>query len=1067
MFFLHYGNDLEALTLRLADDLRCELDDAKDLQAEVILIPQASLRRWLHLRLSEHNRVLANVQFLTPSEYIWQLLRQLDASNIKANRSDPKIARWALYGILRSERDFWRQKYPELKTILVADATGPERDFLFADELAHSFERYQAYRRDWLRDWDQGLEDRDWQAALWRRLWQSHSSASRAQLLDRFFKLNEYEFTQLQLPKRLFVFACSNISPDAFAVLARYSRSYSLHFYFPTPCLAYWGDVQTRKQHARVNSLDLLDDDNPLLIENASAGREFIQMLYSDQFVTPIEQDSCEYLPNTSQLLGRIQFDVLNRLAPKAMTIDHAQLMPNWDDSVQIDGAGSRLAEVENLHVRIIELLNRDQSIRPRDIAVLAPNMSDYASFVEAVFGASKNASKRSIPFHLSSQEQLGEHPLSIAILKLLELLQSDFAVDDIASLFECEALRNRFDLSHDEIILVRSRLALMDVRWGIDATHRAQRQASELESGTWQWALDRVLLGAAFGEAQLSSGFNSIDLGINTTNAILPAMLSLLERMQFWRANFSVETTMLSWQSKLLQFIEDFFLARELADERILSEWRSLFEQFAQQQMFAADQSQCDFRLISVLIKKSIEEKESDLPWLGGGITFSRMIPLRLVPFRVICLLGMNESEFPASAPYSELNRIDHARLRGHRRAGDRDTRQDDRFLFLQLLLAARDKFWISYQNQDAHKGISKLPSVVVQELQEMLPIYSVNLQTGASENRTSKQNTRVLRRSSTMNTLTARPSVEKISRLEQLIRFWKNPAREFLQKGLGLGLHAREINLTSLDQFESPDYLEQKKLFNAIFEQIARAPNIDLIQVLSNLRTSDLVADQIEASIMISPLVQKAKQLHRFVYAKNIVSFETQEVALAIDPDQTLRAEIRVDSSRVLRQFLLGKENAYDLIEFQLKALTAFATNIVATAELVVLSNEGKISRFELSNSGHANALARLRDFLRLAELGQSQFVAFLPNHAWQFAYDVCAKSKDQIDAYHSCQQQYAAQSHADKLRQPELDLIFRGTNPFAQLSTNQRSQFCHLATQFFQEFVIPTAPDVEEIE
>src|SRR5690606_15919739 len=104
----------------------------------------------------------------------------------------------------------------------------------------------------------------------------------------------------------------------------------------------------------------------------------------------------------------------------------------------------------------------------------------------------------------------------------------------------------------------------------------------------------------------------------------------------------------------------------------------------------------------------------------LTGGVSIGRMVPMRLLPFRVICVLGMNDGEFPRRDPAAGLNRLTAELGTPDRRHGDRSTREDDRFLFLQLMAAAQDVFYVSWIGRDPRDGSEREPSVLVSELLE-----------------------------------------------------------------------------------------------------------------------------------------------------------------------------------------------------------------------------------------------------------------------------------------------------------------------------------------------------------
>jgi exodeoxyribonuclease V gamma subunit len=112
------------------------------------------------------------------------------------------------------------------------------------------------------------------------------------------------------------------------------------------------------------------------------------------------------------------------------------------------------------------------------------------------------------------------------------------------------------------------------------------------------------------------------------------------------------------------------------------------------------------------------LAEADTRAPLLTGGISFGRMVPMRLLPFRAICVLGMNDGDYPRRDPAGGLNQLTAELGTDRRRGGDRSLRDDDRFLFLQLLASASDVFYLSVIGADARDGSAREPSVLVSDL-------------------------------------------------------------------------------------------------------------------------------------------------------------------------------------------------------------------------------------------------------------------------------------------------------------------------------------------------------------
>jgi exodeoxyribonuclease V gamma subunit len=99
-----------------------------------------------------------------------------------------------------------------------------------------------------------------------------------------------------------------------------------------------------------------------------------------------------------------------------------------------------------------------------------------------------------------------------------------------------------------------------------------------------------------------------------------------------------------------------------------------------------------------------------------SGGITFSSMSSLHTLPFDVVCAIGLNDGAFPSTSRPSEFDLMAIAPERG-----DRQRREDERNLFLDLLLSARHSLYLSYTGRSVRDNSPLPPSVLVSELLEV----------------------------------------------------------------------------------------------------------------------------------------------------------------------------------------------------------------------------------------------------------------------------------------------------------------------------------------------------------
>ena len=721
-FTLVSGNRLDRLADFLAERLAQPIDgDA--LTPDTVLVPQPTLRRWLQQHLALRRGIAANIDFATPSEFVWRLLRA-DRPALPADSPwERERLRWRLYALLGG---------PALPTAVemhLARAGGDRAlaRYRLADALASAFDKYQAYRRDWLRDWERGADRDDWQAELWRRLQTAAGIPHRAALIGDW--LQRYDGAGRPppgLPPRLSAFGTIHVSPDVLRMLAVVAQSRSLDFHLPTPCAQYWGDVESLRERLRRDGPDALpealaqaQDDNPLLAAWGAAGRDIAAQLFSYDTVTPARELDLSVAPQPDTLLHRIQADVLDRRAPVRGAVAADDL------SLQVHACHSRLREVEVLHDRLRALLDDDPDLQPRDIAVLAPDIAAYLPLVRAVFDGVPAHDPRYIPFSLADRPQAQSHPLATLFLALLDLPQSRFTASELHEILSVPAVARAFDLDAAALERIERWCEDAGLRWGEDEDARARAGVGRWREHSIAFGLDRLLLGYATGDDGQCldvAGYPELE-GADAER--LDALLALVARLRALATWMRSPHPAREWQQRLAQ---DFIalLAASPADEAEAQARRIVTDALDAFAHEAVDAGELPAVLVQAALTERLSQPSPHQAWLGGGVTFAGMVPLRTVPFRVICLLGMEAEAYPRREPGGDVNRlVDALAGRAPRRLGDRSVRDDDRFLFLQLLCAAGEVFYLSYGGRDARDGTAREPSALVSELLDTVQRY------------------------------------------------------------------------------------------------------------------------------------------------------------------------------------------------------------------------------------------------------------------------------------------------------------------------------------------------------
>lgn len=738
-FRLISGNRLDRLAAHLGARLATPADP-DSLAPDVVLIPQPTLRHWLLQTLAERFGIAANLDLCTPSEFVWRLLRAARPALPETSPWERARLRWRLYALLDGDpaqlpspvRRHLRRAARE-----GADATARAlaRDAL-ADALAGAFDRYQAYRRDWLEDWERDAPESrdDWQAQLWRALVRDapdvpHRAALLGDWLARFDR-DAPTFAGAPppgLPPRLAAFGTLHVSPDVLHLLAVAGQWIDVDFHLPTPSAEYWGDVESLRERLRRDGIGALpaalaeaDRDNPLLTAWGAGGREILAQLFSYDIVLPEREVELFVPPGRDSVLHRLQQDVLDRAPPMPSPFDAD------DVSLQIHACHSKLREVEVLHDRLRALLDDDRfdpPLQPHQIAVLAPDIADYLPLARAVFGGLSPDDPRYLPYSLADRPQAQTHALASLLPDLIALADAPLAAGAFRDLLALPSIAHALSLDGAQRQRIDDWIEAAGIRWGEDAAARERAGVGRWREYSFDFGFDRLLAGYAAGDAgDIATTF---DGGIAPHPELEGADAEALDRalrayaeIRALAAWMRAPHTAGDWRQRLADTLS-VLLAPVPLDEPEAQARRLLLETLDDFAHAAADAGPLPAALVRRALRDALAQPSAHRPWLSGGVTFAGMVPLRTVPFRVLCLLGLDADAYPRREPADDVNRlVDAIQGRAPRKLGDRSVRDDDRFLFLQLVCAAGDVLHLSYGGRDARDGSVREPSPVIGEL-------------------------------------------------------------------------------------------------------------------------------------------------------------------------------------------------------------------------------------------------------------------------------------------------------------------------------------------------------------
>jgi exodeoxyribonuclease V gamma subunit len=703
MLHVYQSNRLEWLSAELRRVLAVPLPSP--FAAERVVVQGVGMARWLSLYLANALGVCANMSFPLPSRFIWESFATVLPGVPETSEFEPNVLLWRVLKVLRHLDD--SPTWTPLKAYLKAQ---DERSaFELAAQITDAFDQYLIYRPDWIRDWEAG-EETHWQAELWRTLVQSSSGQHWVHIQDRFLAaLNQDQIDWRRLPERVSVFGVTSLSPAYLEILARMASGIDIHLFLLNPCREYWGDIVSEKgrKGARLTGASI---GHPLLASWGKPGRDFMDMVIGYE---GIEHEGFVE-PDTSTLPGRLQADILD-LIPRGTEECPAAEVTDRDLSLQLHSCHSPMRELEVLHDQLLRLFEELPGLRPSDILVMTPDIGGYAPYVEAVFGVAEGRLR--IPYGIEDQGVSHRSPLLETFFHLFQLQEGRLEAEEVMAFVASPAVLRRFELEETHVPALRQWVREAGIRWAMDGGHKARLGVPADDAHTWRNGLGRMLLGYAMpAEDRLFSGILPCETAEGGDALNLGRFMSLCETLFGVLDELGVRHTISQWVEVLNRALDRLF-DPPAEEEPDLARIRETLNNWRQTAQIAGFDESISLDVVRAHLEGALDPTAAGGHFPSGGVTFSALAPMGGVPFRVVCLIGMDDGAFPRMT-----RKLGFDLMANDFRRGDRSRREDDRYIFLQAILSARDCLYLSYVGQDIRDNSERPPSVLVNELLDHL---------------------------------------------------------------------------------------------------------------------------------------------------------------------------------------------------------------------------------------------------------------------------------------------------------------------------------------------------------
>lgn len=693
-------------------------------QRSTVVVQTRGMANWLRQRIAQHNNICMQVDFPLPTKFMRQTLARFGVSDNVMLDSDTLL--WHIFTLLPELME--KKTFRSLKEYVSPKLQiGEQRLFQLANNIADLFDSYFVYRGNMLKEWldkpDLLLtDDALWQRELFHRLIDRNSHFLPWEEIFKYLKKKKK--TPSALPDRIYFFGITNFPPNYIDFLAQLSKHIPVHLYWQNPVFAsegYWEDAPTKRNW--ILKQDEADQDppaNPLLASFGKLGREFISNLYTGSFdELNWHNYQLENEPTKkTTTLGLIQQDIHNNEhQPNKQTAE----LNKKDETLTIHSAHTAVREIEILQNYLLKELHKNPDLDLQDILIFCPDIETYSPAIESVFGSVPYDSPTFIPYRICDRTSPTNEPIIRFCLQLLDFYNSRCSSQDILELFSFEHFANPVGVQSSDLNNLAHLIRSSGIRWGLNQEHVESITPTKLlAEHTWERGLERLLLGYSMTAKKEDPLWQNTlahsDIESDNVN-LVSALCQTIELITEIKNTLQQRQSVPEWAAWLRNVLASNLSPHALESSgyhRIVQTLESISEQAKEANFNDSVHALTFIERLTDLLTKSFPKGH----FLSGNLTFCELKPMRSVPSEIICIIGLNYDSFPR-----RQHNISFDLIKKEPKIGDRSSRDDDTYSFLEALLSAKKSLYLSYLGHSVKDNQPRPPATPLQTLLDSYP--------------------------------------------------------------------------------------------------------------------------------------------------------------------------------------------------------------------------------------------------------------------------------------------------------------------------------------------------------
>lgn len=474
-----------------------------------------------------------------------------------------------------------------------------------------------------------------------------------------------------------------------------------------------------------------LTSGNSLLLSLGKQGSDNLFILLNDLEKEPNFIDAFVDICEDDKPKNLLQFIKKQMLTLENESNEKYQIKDD-DNSVVIHSCHTKKREVEVLRDAILQKFKeaklQNKKLLPRDIIVMVPTINEYAPYISAVFGSISRDDETYIPYAITDKTIVSTNVVAEAIITLLSIAELKVTNNLIIDLLSIPSISKHFNMEASDIDVISKWLKDCNIHWGIDSFDCKNEllfdedesfKESKADSAydlpfTFKNGIERMLLGYMLGNNNFTNSYNEID---GNDSKILGNFCDFMDKLAVVRRVFTphLKIDVNEWNERLEEIIiRPFFDDDEEArNARILVS--DVIDDLRCQSLEQKITPNITLLLFKTTLAHSLSSQRDHREFLHDNVNFCSLVPMRAVPFEHIFILGLNDSAFPRKDTSPAFNLMSDPALY---QRGDRSDLNDDKYLFLEAILSAKESINFSYIGESPIDKNEQNPSLVLTEL-------------------------------------------------------------------------------------------------------------------------------------------------------------------------------------------------------------------------------------------------------------------------------------------------------------------------------------------------------------